>query len=376
MLRHTFLIAIAAVAGCTLLNPLDAYDRGSEHDAGNVGPTLAEGGDDGSCRPARWPARPRDNGGAGEGTIEFLNALRVLDFGLGEQDGGAKASSNYDLDGVCTCPGEGSCKPLAGSPDSCDQPGGADNAGGELLAGLLSLGGIDSVFRESIARGSYDLLIRVSGYNGGPDDTKVSLSAFVSNGTPVLDGGARREPTFDGNDEWTVDPSSVTGLSGPPYTPKIELTDLDAYVSGGVLVARVSFPVRLGRLEMDLTGAIVTGTLVKDAVGYHIEDGRFAGRWAAKKLLPSFAALDDRTRGPDGGGICGDSGLYPALKAKVCGVLDIEADPAKDRMGISCDAVSVSVHFSTTMCRFGPLDARPVSPPRNCPPSWSDDCAP
>lgn len=379
MRRRFFVLAIASVVGCTLLNPLDAYDRGSPHDAGGDDVvTPGDAGPDGGCIPARWPSPPADNGGAGDGTIEFLNAVSTLDLGGPAAEGGRRAVSSYDLDGICTCPGPGSCKPPAGVKDTCDGPGGADNAGGELVVALTGLGLLDAEITKQIALGEYGLLFKVSGYNGGPNDTTVALSVFLSNGMAgsEVDGGTRRLPAFDGADEWTINPASVTGTSGPPYRPRIELSDVKAYVGGGILVARLTFPVQLGPLTMALTGCVLTGRIIKDALGYHIEDGRFVGRWPTAKMLPAFGAIEDRTRGFPNAGVCGDSGVYPQIKTKVCGALDIAAAEKDDGKGTSCNALAISMRFSSTMSRFGALFAPASQPAFNCPPNWADDCVP
>jgi hypothetical protein len=377
VLRRVFALALVTAVGCTLLNPLDEFDRGSERDAGDDVATL-DAEVDGACQIHRWPTPPDGNGGAGEGNIEFLNAVRALRLGA-TVDAATTPVPSYDLDGVCTCPGAGSCTPLANAKVACDDDGGADNAGGQLAVDLTALAGSSPDITAAIATGAYGLLLKVTGYNGSADDARVALSIFLSNGSAgsELEGGTPTTPKFDGNDEWTIDPSSVNGAKGPPYTPKLELSDLNAYVTGGVLVASVSFPVRIGSLIIELAAGRLTGRIVQDPAGYHIEDGVLIGRWPAAKLLTSLAVIEDPVREQQipNAGVCGDSGLYPSLKKQICDTLDIAAVPAQDSIGAACSAVAISMRFSSSMARFGALYMAPPKVPRDCPSNWADDCA-
>ncbi len=383
MLRKLSFLALASAAACTLLNPLDEFDRGSERDAGGdvATPPVEASAGDGACQPHRWPAPPASNGSEGEGNIDFLDALRTLQLGVNENDAGPRTVPSYDLDGVCSCPGAGSCTPYGSARVACDDDGGADNAGGQLAVQLSALAGADPDVTDRITSGEYGLLLKVTSYNGGPDDMQVALSVFLSNGTigSELEGGTPSIPKFDGTDQWTIDPTSVGGTPGgdPPYAPQLGLTDLNAYVSGGILVANVSFAVRIGPLVMDLTGGRITGRIVKDALGYHIEDGLFVGRWPAAKALTSLAAVRDRVRESQvpNAGLCGDAGLYPGLKTQICNALDLAALPSEDNTGAACAAAAISLRFRSAPALFGPLFAMPARPLRDCPPNWTDDCA-
>ena len=373
--------ALAISAGCTLLNPLGTYDEDpTEADASDASRPVGETDalTDGGCARTLPPARPLSNGTEGEGSIDFVNALRTLDIG-DESDAGLVVSPSYDLDGVCTCPGAGSCVPVGGAMTRCDQPGGGDNAGSELFASLAVFPGVDqatTAVTPYILTGEYGMLFELSRYNGGPDDTSVTLSYFVSNGTPEDDGGTRAIPKFDGNDVWTVDPSAV-GTTTIPYFAKA--FDLDAYVSGGTLVATVpeGFPMRVGSLTMNLTAARLTARIVNEGgAHFHLEEGRFFGRWPSGALLTSLSVLRDPTGQTANPGLCGDSGAYQTIKVLVCnrGYLDVNVNPAADNTGAPCTAAAVSLRFSTSMASFGPLVSPAPKIQRDCPGAWEDDC--
>ena len=379
------LAAVAIGAGCTFLNPLGKYDRGGDDTGAGDGatpvadgPSAIDASEDGGCVRALPPPRPASDGPEGEGTIDVINAVRSLDVGA-ETDAGLMTASSYDQDGVCTCPGASSCTPPDGGSPVCDEDAGGDNAGGELFAKLAQFPGVgaDPSITQYIVDGEYGMLLEVSSYNGGADDTSVTVGFFVSNGTEVDDAGARIPPTFDGNDVWTVDPSEV-GNAMPPYVAKV--FDLDAYVSGGTLVAKVpdGFPMRVGQLTMTLDAAHLTARIVKDAVGYHLEDGRVFGRWPSGALLMSLAVLRDPTitTSPNPG-VCGASPVYAAIKNLVCNSdLDITSSPDNDNTGAPCNAISMSVRFTTAMAKLGPIASPTPKDPRDCPVPWVDDCMP
>jgi hypothetical protein len=335
---------------------------------------------DSGCALARWPGRPASDDGAGEGTLEVVDALKTIDFGIGT-DAGIPPTFGFDLDGVCTCPVPdfpGSCRVLGTAKTRCDFAGGRDNTVAVLLESFTRLSSAFSqkAINESIRDGYYGLLVRIRGYNGAANDPRIEVAAFSSSGNEgVEEGGVPNPPKRDGTDRWTINPASLVGRVGPPYVPVS--VDTNAYVSNHRFVATVDFPLSVGTVQgqgsvaVELKGSVVVGTLVPDGAGFRIEDGFLTGRWPVSRLLTSLEVLADPidpTRF-----LCGDSPAYSAIKDLICSGQDIVSDVKQDNTGAPCDSVSIAIAFSATPAILGKI----VDPPpavKPCGPQWTDDC--
>lgn len=330
------------------------------------------------CVIARWPARPQIDDVPGGGTIELVNAVRTVDYGIG-RDAGIPRDFGFDLDGVCTCPGVESCRTLPNAERHCDLDQGRDTEVSKLLEtfSTVSPAFSQSGINESLSAGYYGLLVRVRRYNGTANDPSVEVAVFNSSGSQrEADGGAPIRPRWDGTDTWTVDPASAKGAVGPPYEPVY--VDVNAYVAGWSLVATIDFPLTLGTIAgqstvtVDLKGSVVSGVIVPDGQTFRIDHGVFAGRWPTARLLPSLAVLPDPF--DPSHYLCGDaSASYDGIKALVCDGQDIVSDVRQDMTGAPCDAVSLSVAFTAGVARLGELLAIPP-PVQPCGPQWTDDC--
>lgn len=347
-------------------------------EAGADAPGPGDGGDGGpSCANATWPARPAKDDPATYDGGEIVLALQTIRF---DPDAGGGNLLGYDLDRACTCPGKSSCNPSDGSI-VCDDPNGRDNSGGVLLAGFSAFAGdvFDSAkLVQKIQDGIFTLLVRINNYNGAQNDTQITTAIFVSSGMKGIDdGGTPQKPKFDGTDDWTVDPTSLFGGTGPPFVPLPDSVDTMAYVSNGMLVAVVG-EVKLtlsgtgnGGVTLDVSGAVITGHLTPNGKGaYAVNDGILAARWPARRMLTTLAGIKD----PLGSGyLCGDSGTYQQIKRLICGVRDITAAVQNDNTGAFCDALSIGFGFSAAPARMGsPYAKPPPTPP--CGAQWDDDC--
>jgi hypothetical protein len=313
-------IAAAAVlvAGCSLLTSFDGFTGASTSGA--------------SCPIARWPGPPAKDDGPGEDTVLFA----WTSLGLAPPTDAGAGTFGYDIDGVCTCPDRGSCKnPLAGSK-ACDEPGtGRDNNFGQLVALLVQYGAIDEKgINQNVVDGKYGIVLRIDGYNGLANDTKVSVGIYDANG--VAGGGA---PKNDGNDDWIIDTNSIQGPTG--FIPAF--LDQNAYVAGGVLVA--SFPrfeLRLSThpddllMEFDVTGVHLTAHLTGPKGQVDVDRGVLAGR-ISLATLESVATVR---------GIC-TSVATQALEQTACALLDVASDYSHDKAAdLPCDALSAALAFT------------------------------
>lgn len=373
-------LALATGAACVAYYACAVYEPSlllATSDAGaDVGPPGDGGGDGDTCAHARVPARTgrEDDGGAPPGDLIF--AVNSIDFDV---DAGGKDLVGYDLDDVCTCPGQPSCK---NAKPTCDDSHGRDNGGGALFASFSSL---SDAFKADAVNlrfqdGTMSLLVRVRNYNGTANDPQVETAVFLSNGTEGSeDGGTPTKPNFDGNDVWTVEPKSLLGGIAPPYIPDPDNVDTSSYVVSGKLVASISralisfaaAPGGASSLTAELSGVLVTGDLGSDGKGgFSLSNLLLAGRWPTRRFLTALATV----RNPIGNEfLCGDSGVYASVKGLMCANRDITALPQGDNTNAPCDALSFAVRLTATPAKLGSVYAGPT-PLQPCGPQWNDEC--
>lgn len=344
---------IAGLDGDRTLGSTSSSSVSSTSSAGGGGGGQGGSGGEGgqACVSVTYPDPPTSGMTGGE--IEFTAALRSIDIG----DGPNKAELGLDLDGRCTCLGDGpSCLEPANALDTCDGPGGRDNATGKLFsffAALIGQGFGSEEFSQDAEVGNFSLLFRVRGYNGMPDDDQVELAMFPSVG---IDPGP---PLWDGNDLWPIPETAVLPmgtLEEPAYV------DLKAYVTGNVIVA--SLPdagIVLGSgandITLDITAGLMVGTIVSVGSSYGIRDGLLAGRWKTQDVFNTISKFRDGSDKP----ICSGQLLYDSLKAQICGNADIYSGLGKPTD--PCDALSIALGFTADPGKLGPLvTGDPLSP--------------
>jgi len=364
-------IIVAAMAAsyqaCTLysaslLVPLDSGQGGSGTSSG--------------CDHATPPGRPAASDGDGGDIPPVIAAFETIDIGLGgtTADGGPTPLPpfGYDLDGVCTCPGPPSCQQASKTaPESCDDDAGRDHAAITLfryLGAAASTG--TSQIDQGLMAGQYGILLVIKNYNGQQNDSSVTVEFYVSNGLNRDPDGGIPTPRFDGTDQWTIDPSSLSG-SQPVFI------DDRAYVSMGTVVAHMTKPIPiafgdrsfLGGATMLLSGAVIVGDLqllhvgggTSTTLGLGLGQGTIAGRWGTSDLLSTLATIPSN----GGGFLCGtDSVPYQLIKATVCGSADISQNAENDNASplAQCDAVSVGLQFTAVPAQLGNVLAVPAAP--------------
>jgi hypothetical protein len=363
--RPSLLVAAALAGGCAVVAGLDddrrlAPDASSGAGAGGatVATTTASAGGAGSgagaCVSATYPDPP--GSGHGGGALDLVAAIRSVD--LGEAEG---SLVGLDLDGKCTCDGEGSSclAPAFAEGDACDGPGGRDNATARVFAFLAGLFGEDSFgsayFSERAEAGAWSLLFRVRGYNGTPDDDQVEVDVYPSRGG--------LDPAWNGEDRWPVQETSI----GPGGTVDDPLyVDTKAYVSGGTLVASLpKSSLILGsgdnQLVLDLTAGFVTARVVGQGGALRLEGGTLAARWRLADVFKTLSTFRDTSGSP----VCTDDLLYDSVKDQICGFVDIYsalASPTDE-----CDSISLGIGFEAEPAKLGDLHPGPTP---------SDGCSP
>jgi hypothetical protein len=388
MRRVVVLAALTVATGAGIGFACGPGDLG-DLTAGRADAGSAEGGapDAAVCVHAGPPAPPTAEDGPSLATQVFaVDAIRFFD-GEDAGEGAPPPLVGLDLDRTCTCPGPGSCVPPGDAgAEACDLSDGRDNAAGPLLALFSNLAKGSGPERTvtQIRAGLFDILVSVQGWNGRPDDPAVIVGVQISNGIQGVEADAGTVPKLDGTDVWTVTPASVLGGSDlvgrdcrTLNLPCIPVrADTAAYVSGGVLVAHLDVPMPIegsrALLEIDFSSATLTARITPSGSSFRLT-GEIAGRWAADKLLDTFAHLPNPT---DGRALCStDAGLelYGLVKQNVCTGLDLAATPAADRTGAPCDALSNTLSFTATSATLGKVFERPRGP-EQCP-GFVDRCA-
>jgi hypothetical protein len=213
-------------------------------------------------------------------------------------------------------------------------------------------------------RGSYNLLMRVSGYGGGLDDSNVRVEVQSSPGLEEPFPYECDVPGWEGLLSWD-------GPLSPDYAWKIDLgslntvTDPTAYVKNGYLVAH--FP---GGAELALPGdnSVYSGLSLKLAQSvltarieldnskiWNLSDGVLGGRIGRDDLVTTLrrTGFCDTTVGA----------AYDQVVSTIDGSLDVLADGANDAL-LPCDALSIGIAFQARQAKVGA--GVTVAPPAEC----------
>jgi hypothetical protein len=355
------IVGLATWVGCSIYNPsllLPAETEGGD-DVVVEAPVTTDAGPDTApapCAEVFPPTKPAADDPSDAGNQTFVVALHTLDLGI-RTDGGTPPLFGFDLDNVFTCcdGGASSCTPpVLGS--HCDENGGRDNSGGQLIASLALLDPTvfnSTTISERLQDGVYSLIVQVSDYNGQANDTQIVAGLYASDGQqPDADGGIPLAK-WDGTDVWTIDDQFVlNGADASPILPNH--FDAHAYVANGTMVMQVNFPLSLGTsatgaITIALTGGVITATVVPvPGGGYRLENGQVAGRWNASSVLTAAQSLTLA-----GSPICPGTTLYSNVKQQICAAADIATDPTEDNKGMTCDALSVAFGYTADPALMG-----------------------
>jgi hypothetical protein len=294
----------------------------------------------------------------GLNTIHIGTAANALPIGL-------------DVDSVCTSsPGcqdkqqPTSCKATTAQP-SLDAEGCRDNALADVMAMVAripplddALGLSDDEFNCELWRGGYNLLFRLTGYNGGSEDDSVRVDWYTSNGIEQQPTWHCPEPDvsakyarWPSSAPWNVDAQALIGsVTEPGLLPDSRVSDPRAYVHAGYLVSRLPDGALL-RLAgdaqpfrgfaMPVHEAVWLGRVTKTSDGHWtVSDGLVAGRVRTEDLLRSFAQVG-LCNGSPAGTFVESVDRYIAQSADV--LADGEAAPDQ-----TCDALSFGIAFTAS----------------------------
>jgi hypothetical protein len=355
--------------------------------------------------------RPKPTGGSDIPPI-YLGVTHLWVGQSSPQDAGTSLTAyeyfGLDLDGTCTNPagcsnakktGVVSCKAPVGVPP--DGFGCRDNMFAKLdpLAAQIPVtkpfGVAQSAYNCSFFRGSFNIIIKISGYNGTANDDTVRVDAYMSPGLETLPSWTcATDPTpqkdqapWLPNNPWYVDQG---GLSGPITTagqlpPAKTIFDANAYVRQGYLVAQFPDGIQLhfpgddsGRtppnsvypgFSLIIYGGEVVGHLHKNAESlWALDDALVVGRIKTTDLLQGFRLI----------GACPNTigcSYYGTLTSFLGTYPDIMADGGAFPSS-TCDALSVG--FAVQASVVTPGHAFPVQPQVECvpPPGVATDAGP
>lgn len=345
------------------------------------------GSGDRGCFSTRTPGagdRPTGTSSADVGPITLaISSMRLGSRNkAGDLDPNAWKDIGMDLDGLCTgsdtCEGQDSpagCAPtvpqVAYDGNYC-----RDNTFGrlEFQAALVpeiakKYGLNDDAFNCALCVGDYSFLIRVSGYNGEPDDESIRVDLYPSPGLESVlpwncaDSTWNQRPCFTPDMPWTVESDVLTEKGAGPDLPPSTIFDDAAYVKQGSIVVHlpddtlfwfpgykalvVAYPLRLQK-------AVVTGKLARGNDGvWRIQNGVIAGRSRGADIVKGFRLI----------GFCESDPNYKLMSEFVDKNLDVLGDGTNDP-GSTCDSMSVGVTFEALQATAGKAAA--VTPLQEC----------
>ena len=338
---------VGAIAACTVMNDLHLPPPKATDDASAPADASADAGE--PCAIARVPAPPAPPVDGEDPASEILVAMRRMLLR-------ETPALGYDLDGVCTCsPGPESCA-VRDEAVHCDLDGGRDNAFATLSKRFTTFTGFDVIGYANVRleEGVQGYLVRVQGYNGGADDSDVTVSVYLSAGTVTTldDGGtAVRPPSFAEGEAWSIDPDY---LVGDPAARTSKYT-AQGYVSGNVLVAgfaELPLPLVEGVNTM-VRSAVVTGRISKgDGGAPTIAEGILAGRIGADAMLAGLAQVfDPSSKRP----FCDNPSFGPYARGVICPAADVTVESSSDGTNAPCDAISAGIAYEAVGASFGSL---------------------
>lgn len=314
------------------------------------------------CVPALPPAAPK---GSDTGDAGVVFALRNLQFGKEQNATMIPAAPGYDLDGVCTCPGESSCKPISSTSPVCDFDAGSDNGFIGLYAkyeAMISMGTVNTTLNQ----GEFGFLFIIDDYNGTDNDPVVKARFYSASRLAAYSDGGK--PAWNGGDVWNIDEGSQTDAGEPKHA------DPSAYVSGGVLVSRLPtaalyFPMFNAPLRFEIFDAVVTGRISREGGVFVLKEGQFAGRMPVDKLLRSVGQLPYLAEPV----LCQSETGFPVVRSEVCRRADIHFKSGGSPSA-PCDALSFTLAFDAVQAVTGVVETVTKPVEGACPPDASFNC--
>lgn len=327
------------------------------------------------CGEIGLPPEPIDAAAAGGPAVLF--AVKLLDFGV-DNDGGAGDVPGYNLDRACSPDiASSTCKTSAIQPTferhaKDKNAAGLDNASFSLIKYINSLSPLlrPETINAGLAEGRYGAVVRVTDWNGSPNDNDVQIEIF-----PAIGLLPREDPTagFNADDQWILDTRFLVATTIANSNIKSDR----GYISGNKLVARFKeayFPIIIDDdpkpFDIHIRDMIFTATLSNgDAGAASLTGGTVTGRWKTGDFLGQVRTIFvNDANGLNKNYLCepllAAQIIYRGVKAEVCDARDIRSD-SNDTARLPCDAVSAAMRIEAyPITNLGVLDAGPSIDPR------------
>jgi cysteine-rich repeat protein len=308
-----------------------------------------------------------------------------------------------DLDGVCTnsasCAGGAQSCRAAASEIPFDGELCRDNRFARLQATLAPVPEIgeryglrEETFNCNLHRGTYNVIVKLSGYNGQLNDPEVRLDFYASPGLTRLppwnceDADADDYPIWRASAPWNVDPASLSGeISEEGTLPEATVADPKAFVREGYLVAELPDGAQLrlaGATDSHRSFALTTrksvwtGALSQLQDGtWQIQDGLVAGTTLSSDLLETFHELGLCQSDSDAEQESDQDSFYELVNNAVRDNADMLGDGRVDESA-NCDALSFAIAFRAAQLTPGVAAASPERITCCTPSMTPEDCHP
>jgi cysteine-rich repeat protein len=250
----------------------------------------------------------------------------------------------------------------------------------------------EQTFNCNLHRGTYNVIVKLSGYNGQLDDPEVRVDFYASPGLTRLppwncdDGDPDAYPIWTASAAWNIDPTSLTSeISEEGSLPDSKLADAKAFVREGYLVAELPDGAQLRlagssnsyrSFALTTRKSVWTGALSQQQDGtWQIQDGLIAGTTLTSDLLETFHELGLCQSDSDAEQENEQDSFYELVTNAIRDNADMLADGRVDD-NAACDSLSFAIAFRAAQLTPGGAGA---SPERItcCPPSMTpEDCHP
>jgi hypothetical protein len=321
----------------------------------------------------------------------FFSAFMTIRLGSrnadGELDNQAWQDLGFDLDGLCS--GGPSCIKGGTKERACESLLGDANEDGrhcrDNQIGLLDYNldtieitsgkymGTDRDVNCAICQGAYNVLMRVSGYNGGSNDSSVRVDLYPSPGleTPK-DVDCDSDPwdtssCWERGDPWMIDAAHVEGAEPGDPLGNGKLYDPSAYVRDHWLVMRLPENAPFGLVSNDedapkvvrivLNEGYLVARLEQSDDGWTSREGLVAGRTKLTDLVAEFERI----------GLCEatDPAAFALIQNFVRSAADVLSTGA-NAADTPCDALSVGIGIDSIAATAGELVAVDDTPALEC----------
>ena len=356
------LAATLSVQGCsssdntTTNNTNDGGGSGSGSggttDGGGSG--SGSGGTDsgsGGYTSAQPPAAP--TGPATGITVSHNFALHHIH--LGDETATTPAfpakSIGYDIDGKdSTALSTDVCTQFTGASkkSQADGDNGIDNSFGINIVPVLGAVAANpsATISSSINAGGFTLMLNIAGIDSANlTQTATGLTGQLFGGVKfgVASDGGVLAPTWSVNDNWPIDPATLSGTSqtSPPFTPAVAFSS--PYISNGTFVSgaptevKISVTISGHPLTLDVKHAIVT---FQHDTATNATKGIISGVLVTSDFLTAISKVS----GAISTSFCPGAASFSTLSDTINGASDIMQD-GTNVAGKTCDAISVGIGF-------------------------------